>query len=120
MEWIAMAWAAMASASFTLGLIHLLVWQKHRSQYANLLFFVIASSAAVFGVFELMMMRAQSPDEYAIARRWGQVPLSIVIISLVGFVRLHFGTGRLWLGVATRGLSAFWPAISHRPSDQAC
>ena len=53
MEWIGMAWAAMASASLTLGLIHLLAWQKHRTGYAHLLFFAVAASATVFGVFEI-------------------------------------------------------------------
>ena len=103
MESIAMAWVAMASASLTLGLIHLFAWQKHRSRYAHLLFFATASSAAAFGVFELMMMRAQTPDEYATALRWAQVLIMFVGIFIVGFVRFHFDAGRPWLGFATCG-----------------
>ncbi len=64
----------MSAASLTLGVIHLFVWFKQRSQYAHLLFFALAVSAAAFGAFELAMMRAQSPAGYAAALRWAHVP----------------------------------------------
>jgi hypothetical protein len=46
MNWVQIAWIMMIAASLMLGVVHLFVWQKQRSQYANLLFFVLAVSAA--------------------------------------------------------------------------
>ena len=103
MNWIELAWAMMAAASLTLGLIHLLVWCRGRSRYAHLAFFVLATSVAVFSGFELTVMRAQSPAEYATVARWAHVPLAIVIVSIIGFVHFHFDSGRLWLAYAAVG-----------------
>ncbi|MEO8507601.1 MAG: hypothetical protein ABI593_08235, partial [Betaproteobacteria bacterium] len=81
MNWIEYAWAMMAAASLTLGLIHLLVWFKGRSRYAHLAFFVLATAVATFSVFELSVMRASSPIAYATAVRWAHVPLAVVVLS---------------------------------------
>ena len=90
----------MASACLTLGLVHLYVWHKQRSQYSSLLFFVLAVSVAACAAFELSLMRAQTPEAYATALRWGHVPLSLVILSIVGFVYFYFNAGRVWLAIA--------------------
>lgn len=87
----------MASACLTLGLIHLYVWRRQRSQHGNLLFFVLAISIACAGFFELRMIRAATPEQYAAALRWAQVPVTAAILSLIGFVRFHLGFGRTWL-----------------------
>lgn len=47
MNWVQVVWIGMSAASLTLGVIHLLVWVKDRSQYANLLFFARGAPAAV-------------------------------------------------------------------------
>jgi two-component system, LuxR family, sensor kinase FixL len=97
-------WTMMASACLTLGLVHLYVWYKQRSQYGSLLFFVLASSIAAVGAFELSMMRAGAPEAYASALRWAHVPLTAGILALVGFVRLYLGSGRAWLAYVVSGL----------------
>lgn len=94
----------MAAASLTLGVIHLIVWVKQRLQYAHLLFFTLAISAAVFGAFELAMMQEQSPAGYAATARWSHVPLAILILSIVWFVYFYFDAGRLWLAYAACSL----------------
>ena len=94
----------MIAASLTLGVIHVFVWVKRRSQYAHLLFFALALSAAIFGAFELAMMRAQSPAGYASELRWAHVPLTVGVLSVVWFVHFYFGAGRLWLAYAISGL----------------
>jgi two-component system, LuxR family, sensor kinase FixL len=104
MNWVEITWIAMSAASLTLGVIHLFVWQKERAQYAHLLFFALAISATTFGGFEVAMMRAQSPAAYAATLRWAHVPLAMVVLSIVWFVRFYFGAGRLWLALATSGL----------------
>ena len=65
MNWLPIAWVVMIAASLMLGVVHLFVWQKQRSQYANLLFFVLASSAAAYGAYELARMYAETPADLA-------------------------------------------------------
>ena len=100
MNWLEIAWTMMAAASLTLGLVHLLVWSKQRLRLAHLAFFVLAAAVAAFSAFELMVMRAQSPSAYAAAVRWAHVPLTLIVLSIIAFVYLYFGTGRLWLAYA--------------------
>jgi two-component system, LuxR family, sensor kinase FixL len=104
MNWIDIAWTIMASASLTLGLIHLLVWNKGRAQYAHLVFFALATSVAIFGGFELLAARAQTPGEYARALRWAQVPLTVFALAILAFVHLYFNAGRPWLAYVAAGL----------------
>ena len=90
----------MSAASLTLAFIHLFVWFKQKSQYAHLLFFALAASATAFGCFELALMQSPSPAAYAAMLRWAHVPLAMFVLSIVWFVRFHFGAGRLWLAWA--------------------
>ena len=100
MNWVEIVWIVMSAACMTLGVIHLFVWSKQRSQYAHLLFFALAISATAFGAFELAMMRAQSPAVYAATLRWAHVPLAMVVLSMIWFVHFYFHAGRLWLAYA--------------------
>ena len=104
MSWIQVAWIMMIAASLMLGVVHLFVWQKQRSQYANLLFFVLAVSAAAYGAYELARMQAETPADLAANARWSHVPLAVFVISVVGFVRLYFDAGRLWLAYTVIGV----------------
>jgi PAS domain S-box-containing protein len=102
-NWIHLAWAMMAAASLTLGIIHLVVWFKQRSHHANLIFFALALSVAVFSGFELAIVGAQTPAEHALWLRWAHVPIAAIVVLIVVFVRLYFGVGRLWLAWAAVG-----------------
>jgi two-component system sensor kinase FixL len=104
MNWVESAWTTMIAASLMLGVVHLFVWQKQRLQYAHLLFFVLAASAAAYGAFELARMRAETPASLIANARWSHVPLAMVILSIVGFVRLYFDAGRLWLAYVVIGI----------------
>jgi two-component system, LuxR family, sensor kinase FixL len=57
MNWVQLAWVIMAASSLTLGAIHLLIWFKQKTELSHLLFFVLATSAATFGAFELALMQ---------------------------------------------------------------
>jgi two-component system, LuxR family, sensor kinase FixL len=81
MSWVEAAWVAMSAASLTLGIVHLFVWFKQKSQVAHLLFFALAASATAFGVFELAMMHSPSPVAYAAMLRWAHVPLAMFVLS---------------------------------------
>jgi len=104
MNWVQIAWVMMIAASLMLGVVHLFVWQKQRLQYANLLFFVLAVSAAAYGSYELARMQAETPASLAANARWSHVPLAVFIIAVVGFVRLYFDAGRPWLAFTVIGL----------------
>ncbi|HMN75842.1 MAG TPA: PAS domain S-box protein [Burkholderiaceae bacterium] len=91
---VELAWMAMTAASLMLGLLHLFVWLREHDRLDFLLFSVLAASAAGFGVFELQMMHAATPQASAAAIRAAHVPLAIFVVATAVFVRLHFGTGR--------------------------
>jgi two-component system sensor kinase FixL len=104
MSWVTIIWAMFSSAYLTLALVHVLVWRGRREAWANLLFTLSAVGTAVFAGFELWMMRAQTPEVFGMAMRWGHAPAWVLIVSFVGFVRLYLRTGRLWLAWTICGL----------------
>ncbi len=104
MNWIDTAWPMMSAATFTLALIHLLVWLKQRSQLEHLMLGTMCLSMAAIAVVELMAMRAQTPQQYASALRWGHVPVAVLFTCMVYFVRIRFRAGNFWLGAAIVGL----------------
>ncbi len=104
MTWLDTAWIALASAAGTLGLLHLAIWQSRRSEYAQLLFFSLTGSIAAVAACELVMMRSVTAAEYATALRWAHIPLTVAILSMVGFVRFYFQAGRTWLAAAVCGI----------------
>ena len=81
---------------------------RNRTAWANLLFSMTAVASAAFTLFELWMMRAQTPEELGRAMRWGHVVVFFWIASIAGFVRLYLGAGRpglAWTVCSLRGLS---------------
>ena len=86
-----------ASACFTLAGIQLLVWCKTRNAWSNLLFSLAAISTAAFSFCELRMMYARTPEEFASTLKWAHIPVWLLLVSIVGFVRLFLKAGRPWL-----------------------
>lgn len=106
-SWVNTIWAMAAAACLTLAAVHVVIWCKDRAARLSLLFAVMASLVAVFGLFEFSLMRAQTAAEFAALHRWIQIPGSLLLVTLMGFVWLYFGTGRawlFWLVVGLRGL----------------
>ncbi len=97
LNWVLIVWTAAASASFTLAAMHLLIWLKNRTSWANLLFSLAALGAVVTACGELWMMRAATPAEFGTALRWTHVGMWVALLSLTGFVRLRLRAGRIWL-----------------------
>src|SRR5438552_2181259 len=100
MNCVTIVWSMSAAVSLTLGTIHFVVWLEDRKMRANLFFALAAVAVAGIAVGEFAMMRAQTTEQIGRAQQWGYVPLFILVVAIVGFVRLYFGTGRLWLAVA--------------------
>ena len=97
MSWVTVIWSMIASACLTLAAIYFLVWCQRRTVWAGLLFSLTSAAVAVYAVIELSMMRAETPAQFATALRWLHVPVWVLILSFVGFVRLHLRAGRPWL-----------------------
>jgi two-component system, LuxR family, sensor kinase FixL len=104
MNWVTIVWAMIASACLTLALVHALVWCRRPEARANLLFALMGAATAVFAGCELWMMGAETPAAFGAAVRWGHLPIWVLFVSLVGFVRLYLRAGRLWLAWTACGL----------------
>src|SRR5688500_16815498 len=100
MSWIDLLWPMIAAASLTLAAVHLVIWSKQKSEHANFLFALTAASVAVISIFELFMMRAQTPEQYEDLVRWAHVPITLMVIGIVGFVLVHFRAGNVYLAAA--------------------
>ncbi len=107
MSHVIIIWSAVASACLTLAAMHLLVWCRKRTEWANLLFALTAVGTAGMAYCELWMMRAETPGSFATALRWLHVPAWALLVSLVGFIRLYLRTGRSWLAWSFVGLRTF-------------
>jgi PAS domain S-box-containing protein len=94
----------LAASSLTLGMVHLFVWFRDRNATANLLFAISAIAASVLAIQEMAVMRAQTPAEYLAIMRWMYLPITIIIVSIVWFIRSYLSAGRLWLAWSITGL----------------
>jgi two-component system, LuxR family, sensor kinase FixL len=90
-------WLLVAAASLMLAVIHALIWLYDRQARANLAFAMVSLGLAGIVWVELGMMYSPTADEWGQWVRWYQVPHLVHIVAMLAFVRLYFGTGRLWL-----------------------
>jgi len=97
MSWITVIWAMVMSACLTLALVHGFVWWRRRDSWAHLLFTLTSLGAAVLAGFDLTLMRAESPEQFASVIRWDHLSAWVIILSLAGFVRVRLRAGRDWL-----------------------
>lgn len=104
MSWITFIWAANAGICLAMAGMHLLVWTKSRQSWANLAFSIAALAAVGNVVFELLLMRAQTPAQYSEFLRALHITVGVLVLSLVWFLRSYLGTGRLWLAWLVVGL----------------
>ena len=107
MSWVIVTWSMTASACLMLALVHALIWWwRRREALANALFALLAVATILFSACEIWMMRAGTVEEFGRAIWWSHLPAFIVVISLVGFVRIHLRAGRPWLAWAICGVRA--------------
>lgn len=108
MQWVVMIWSMIAAACLTLAAMHFWIWLHLRQVWGHLLFTLSALGAAGVAAFELGTMLSQTPEAYAWNLRGAHVPLFILLVAIVWFVRVHLQAGREWLAwtiVATRVLA---------------
>jgi signal transduction histidine kinase len=104
MSWVTIIWSMIASVSFTLATIYLLIWFRERRSWAYLCFFVLAAGVIGMSAGEFGAMYAKSPAEYGAAIRWGHFAYGFIAVGSLGFVHFYFGTGKVWLLGAALGL----------------
>src|SRR5207247_4644244 len=97
MSWVTIVWSMNAAACLTLAGIYLLGWSKQRESWAYLVLSCNAVAGAALTAFELALLRAQTSQQYAVVLRWAQIPVWVLVVSLVVFVRLYLCGGRPWL-----------------------
>jgi two-component system, LuxR family, sensor kinase FixL len=104
MSWITIVWSMNAAACLTLAAIYLVVWCKQRQVLAHLVFSITAVAAAAIAGFELVMMHAGTVGQYEALIRWIHVPVWVLTVAFVAFVRLYLQAGRPWLAWSICGL----------------
>jgi two-component system, LuxR family, sensor kinase FixL len=104
MSWITIVWSMNAAACLTLAAIYLVVWCKQRQVLAHLVFSITAVAAAAVAGFELAMMHAGTVGQYEALIRWIHVPVWVLTVAFVAFVRLYLHAGRPWLAWSICGL----------------
>src|SRR6516165_2778096 len=97
MNSVAVIWSMNAGACLTLAAFYGAVWSKQRANREYLLFSCSAVAAAVISAFELRMMNATTVEQYQLLMRWIHVPVWVLTLSFVAFVRLYLHAGRPWL-----------------------
>jgi PAS domain S-box-containing protein len=122
MSWITIVWSINAGACLTLAAIYFVLWCNQRKSWMHLVFSCSAVAGAVLTAFELALLRAQTTEQYSVILRWAQLPVWVLVVSLVVFVRLYLRAGRPWLAWSVCGLRTlalilnfiFIPNLSYR------
>lgn len=104
MSWITIVWSMNAGACFVLAGVCFVVWCKQRESWPHLLFSCSAVAAAVIALIELAMLHGNTVGRYAELIRWIHVPVWVLTLSFVAFVRLYLRAGRRWLAWSIYGL----------------
>jgi two-component system sensor kinase FixL len=103
-SWITIVWSMNAGACFVLAGVCFVVWCKQRESWPHLLFSCSAVAAAVIALIELAMLHGSTVGQYAELIRWIHVPVWVLTLSFVAFVRLYLRAGRRWLAWSIYGL----------------
>ncbi|MBE2212374.1 MAG: PAS domain-containing protein [Opitutaceae bacterium] len=112
MSWITAIWSASAGACLVMALLHLHLWLRDRSSWANLCFATMVATVMGFIAFELISMRTESVEIYRQIMRWTPPLFAVGVIGTLGFVHFYFGTGRTWLLAGAIGLRALVLAVT--------
>lgn len=94
MSWITVIWSAAFGACLMLAVMHLLLWCRDWRSWANFCFPIMVLGVIALGICELLMLRADSPQEYGEAGRWAHLSFGLCVAGGLGFVHFYFGTGR--------------------------
>lgn len=97
MSIITILWSTAAAACLTIGVINLFIWFRLKQSKANLLFSFAALGASAVAYTELIGLTAQNIPAYALALKFQTLGVFVMLVSLVWFIYVYFGTGKKWL-----------------------
>jgi two-component system, LuxR family, sensor kinase FixL len=117
MNWIYGVWTIVGAVCLTLGLIELRVGLSRPTDWARLLFSLNALATSCECALEVAAMSAQSPAEFQVLLRWGNVVMSLMITSLATFVWIFFRSGNRWLAIAGPALFVAALAFNFAPGS---
>ncbi|QJE95676.1 sensor histidine kinase [Luteolibacter luteus] len=109
MNAVEVLWLLVIGACLMLALVQVLAPARNR---ACLWVALLAISLAGIGAGELAAMLATTPQAYAEALHWMQIPVYTACVSIVGYVQWFLGGGRTWLGHLVLALSALCLAFN--------
>src|SRR6516162_5440076 len=98
MSWVTAIWFLLIGWCIAMAFPTLLVGIRQR-RGAHLFFSLAALSVVAIAVGELLMMRATTVELLGRTLQWSFVLYFVLVAALIGFVRLYFGAGRIWLGL---------------------
>src|SRR5271155_4318378 len=99
MNWITIAWPMIAAACLTLALMQLRIAIGRTPRLPHIFFFLNALAVASLAGLELALLEAKTLERYESLLQWAQLPLWLMVVSLLGLVWSFFRTGRKWLAV---------------------
>jgi signal transduction histidine kinase len=105
-NWIVLLPALAGGSLLTLAAMNVALAAQREGSAAkgHLLFAVIAASAAVIGVFELLLANARTIDQYGTLMRLVHIPVSLLVLPIPWFVLFLFEAGRRWLAITANAL----------------
>jgi len=115
MNWMTITWPMVAAACLTLGLIELSIGLSHRPRAPRLLFALSAFTVACVSGLELALMRTDVFAEWWLFTRFLDTAVGIMLVTLMAFIWVYFGTGRKWLALAVPCLYVMGLAFDFLP-----
>jgi len=112
MSLVTVVWSMIAAACLTLAAVHLPVWWRNREARATLAFSIAAICTAAIALCELAMLKAVTPADYAIAQRWMNLPVALLLVALAGFAHHYLDARLRWLAVTAISLRLVSLAIN--------
>ena len=97
MSWVTFIWAMLIGGCIAIAFPQFVIWIWQR-RVVHLVFVILTATVVACLLNELALMHSSSVEQFARALWWRQLPLFVMYIAIVVFVRLYFGTGRWWLG----------------------
>jgi signal transduction histidine kinase len=117
MNWLVVIFSMTASSCLTVALIYGFIWWRQRNEWAYLLFALASMGTAALAWQDLLLNSARSIAQYNAVVLWSHVSISIVAVSLMGFIRLYLHAGRTWLLWTVFALRAISLTLNFRTGE---
>lgn len=97
-------YTSILAVSTTLALINLVIWYNFRNKTEYLFFSISSLGAGMMAFMDGISIQIVDPNVFLNFTRYYHIPLYILLISLIWFVKTYFKTGRKWLAIVITSL----------------